>query len=173
VARIVVRPAETADAQGIARVCAESWRDTYREIYTPDQIEAVIAEYYTPQRIGREIRAPEGWDGWLVAVEGRTVVGAGGGGMIDPYVGEIFVLYLDPLRRREGIGSLLLHAITEQQLAQGAREQWVSVEPENSKGLPFYEARGFEVRGNRPAWGSNPEEARVSLRLMRRLGEHS
>jgi len=63
---------------------------------------------------------------------------------------EIFVLYLDPMRRGEGIGTLLLDAITEQQRAQGAREQWVSVEPENMKGLPFYYARGFEVRGKRP-----------------------
>ena len=135
----------------------------------PEQIEAVIAEYYTPERIGREIAAPEGWDGRIVAVEGDTVVGAGGGGMTEPGVGEIFVLYLDPARRGEGIGTLLLDAITEQQRAQGAREQWVSVEPENAKGLPFYDARGFEVQGQRPEWGTEPEEGRVSVRLMRRL----
>ena len=92
--------------------------------------------------------------------------------MIEPGVGEIFVLYLDPTRRREGIGSLLLDAITEQQRADGAREQWVSVEPDNVKGLPFYEARGFVARGECPALGSAPEEGRISLRLMRRLHNH-
>ena len=75
--------------------------------------------------------------------------------MIAPGVGEIFVLYLDKARRREGIGSLLLEAISEQQRSDGACEQWVSVEPDNEKGLPFYEARGFEARGERPAWGSS------------------
>ena len=89
--------------------------------------------------------------------------------MIEPRVGEIFVLYLDPARRREGIGSLLLAAITEQQRAEGARQQWVSVEPENAKGLPFYRARGFEAAGERPAWGSAPEDGRMSLRLVRWL----
>lgn len=167
--RIVIRRAEPADAEGIARVCAEGWRDTYQDIYATEQIEAVIAEYYTPDRIKGEITTPEGWDGWLVAVDDDAVVGAGGGGMIEPHAGEVFVLYLDPIRRREGIGSLLLDAITEQQLANGAREQWVSVEPENIKGLPFYEARGFAGQGERPALGSTPEEGRVSLRLMRRL----
>jgi ribosomal protein S18 acetylase RimI-like enzyme len=131
----------------------------------------VIAEYYTPERIKAEIEAPQSWDGWVVAVDDDIVVGAGGGGMIEPHAGEIFVLYLDPTRRREGIGSLLLDAITEQQRAHGAREQWVSVEPENTKGLPFYEAHGFKVRGERPAWGSALEEGRVSLRLMRRLDD--
>jgi hypothetical protein len=36
------------------------------------------------------------------------------------------------------------------------------------KGLPFYLARGFEVRDRRPAW--DPAlEGRISARLMRRL----
>jgi ribosomal protein S18 acetylase RimI-like enzyme len=167
--RLIIRPAEIHDAEGIARVCAAGWRDTYRGLKEPERIEAVIAKYYTPERISREIASPEGWDGWIVAAENDTVIGAGGGGMIQPGVGEIFVLYLDPTRRGEGIGTLLLEAITEQQRSQGAREQWVSVEPENTKGLPFYYARGFELRGERPEWGTSPDEGRVSLRLMRRL----
>lgn len=129
----------------------------------------MIAEYYRPERIRSEIAAPEGWDGWIVAMEGDTVVGAGGGGMIEPGVGEIFVLYLDPRRRGEGIGTLLLDTVTEQQRAQGAHEQWVSVEPGNTKGLPFYRARGFAVRGERPEWGTAPAEGHTSLRLMRPL----
>jgi ribosomal protein S18 acetylase RimI-like enzyme len=166
---VVVRPAERDDAEGIARVCVDGWRDTYGRIYERDRIESVIAEYYRPERIRSEIIAPKGWDGWIVAVEDGNVIGAGGGGMIEPGMGEIFVLYLDATRRREGIGSLLLGAITEQQRAHGAREQWVSVERDNAKGLPFYYARGFEVRGERPPWGTAPEDGRVSLRLMRRL----
>ena len=75
-----------------------------------------------------------------------------------------------PPNRQIGSGfGLLLDAITERQRSQGALEQWVSVEPENEKGLPFYLARGFHVLGNRPAWGTRPEEGRISLRLMRRL----
>jgi ribosomal protein S18 acetylase RimI-like enzyme len=166
---LLIRRAEIRDAEGIARVCAAGWRDTYGGIKEPGRIEAVISEYYTPERIRREVAAPEGWDGWIVAVEDDTVIGAGGGGLTEPGVGEIFMLYLDPTRRGEGIGTRLLEAITEQQRAQGAREQWVSVEPENTKGLPFYYARGFELRGKRPEWGTEPEQGRVSLRLTRQL----
>ena len=169
IGRVVIRRAEIRDAEGIARVCSAGWRDTYSGIKEPERIEAVIAEYYAPERIRGEIAAREGWDGWIVAVEGNTVIGAGGGGITEPGVGEVFVLYLDPTRRGEGIGTLLLDAITERQRARGAREQWVSVEPENTKGLPFYYARGFEVCGKRPEWGTAPEEGRVSLRLRRRL----
>jgi GNAT superfamily N-acetyltransferase len=168
--RIIIRKAEPGDAAGIARVCAAGWRDTYDGIYEPERIESAIAEYYTPERIAGEIVGPNDWDGWIVAVDEGAVVGAGGGGMIEPGVGEVFVLYLDPARRREGIGSLLLDAISEQQRAHGAHEQWASVEPDNAKGLPFYLARGFQVRGDRPAWGT-ALEGRVSLRLVRRLDD--
>ena len=150
-------------------MCAAGWRDTYEGIDTPQRIEAVIAEYYTPERVAGELEPRPGWDSWIVAVEDDRVVGAGAGGVTGPGVAEVFVLYLDPDRRGDGIGTLLLEAITERHRAQGAREQWVSVEPENAKGLPFYRARGFEARGTRPAWGVDPGEGRVSLRLVRPL----
>lgn len=164
----VVRRADLPDVGGIARVCSEGWRDTYAGIYDAQRIEAVITEFYNPERVAAEVTAPDGWDGWLVAIDDGEVVGAGGGGMIDSDAGEVFVLYLDPQRRREGIGSMLLAAITQQQRAHGAREQWVPVERENEKGLPFYSARGFESAGERPAWGSAGESS-PSLRLVRRL----
>ena len=165
-----IRPAEPGDAEGVARVCAAGWRDTYAGLMAPERIETVIAEYYTPERICREIGPADEWDGWIVAVEDADVVGAGAGGMTAPAIGELFVLYLHPRRRGEGIGTRLVETITEQQRIQGAREQWVSVEPGNDKALPFYRARGFEVRGTRPEWGTAPEAGRLSLRLMRRLG---
>ena len=78
--RALIRRAQPGDAEGIARTCAAGWRDTYAGIYTPEQIESVIAEYYTPDRIAAEIASPEGWHGWIVAVDEGRVVGAGGGG---------------------------------------------------------------------------------------------
>jgi GNAT superfamily N-acetyltransferase len=163
---IEIRLAGAEDVEGIAAVCAAGWRDTYAGIRDPDWIESVIADFYTAERIRGEIAPREGWDGWVVAVEAGTVVGAGGGGLTGRDVGELFVLYLDPGRRGEGIGTLLLDAITEQQREQGAREQWVSVAADNAKGLPFYLARGFDVRGERSEYGNG---GGVSLRLMRPL----
>jgi GNAT superfamily N-acetyltransferase len=57
------------------------------------------------------------WGGYFAAVDDDLVVGAGGGGMTGDTIGELFVLYMDPLRRNEGIGTQLLDAITEQQKA--------------------------------------------------------
>jgi hypothetical protein len=49
--------------------------------------------------------------------------------------------------------------------AGGAREHWVSVEPENEKGLPFYRARGFVERGQRLAGAREG----IVLRLWRAI----
>jgi hypothetical protein len=54
----IVRRAEPHDAEGIARVCAAGWRDTYRGIKEQERIEAVIAEYYTPERNQSRDRCP-------------------------------------------------------------------------------------------------------------------
>ncbi|WP_431804522.1 GNAT family N-acetyltransferase [Halobacillus andaensis] len=55
----------------------------------------------------------DGWDGYIVAIDENEVVGAIGGGMIEKDKSEVFVLYLDPDRRGEGIGSKLLKFLTD------------------------------------------------------------
>ena len=166
---IDVRKATLADVEGICRVCAAGWRDTYDQLLPPTTIEQTIADFYNPARIRAEVLHPDGWNGWWIAADNGIVVGAGGGGLIEQEVSELFVLYVDPSRRGMGIGTLLLDAITNELKQQGARQQWVSVEKGNGKGLPFYLARGFVIRGERPAYGNASSEPRNVLRLWRAL----
>jgi ribosomal protein S18 acetylase RimI-like enzyme len=162
------RKAETRDVEAICRICAEGWRDTYAELYDSAYIERTIQQFYVPERVCRELDACEGWDGWWVAEDEQgVVVAAGGGGSTAPGIAEVFVLYADPARRGAGAGTVVLEAITDQQRARGALEQWVSVEPENDKGLPFYRARGFVEQGTRPAYAADADDTRESLRLVR------
>jgi hypothetical protein len=96
----------------------------------------VIAEYYAPERIRREIAAPKGWDDWIVAVEDESVIGAGGGGITQPGVGEIFVLYLDPPRRGEGSER---SSLTRSRSSSGRRARASSgsaSSPKTRKGFP-------------------------------------
>lgn len=69
------------------------------------------------------------------------------GGITRPGVSELFVLYVDPSLRGQGVGTRLLEAITEELRHQGAREQWVSVTKGIQKGIPFYRTRGFPDTG--------------------------
>ena len=167
---IEIRRAEVEDAQGISKVCSDGYRNTYPELLPQHHIEKVIQEFYNEKRIKGEITTiSKAWNGWFVAVDEEEVVGAGGGGFIEDETSELFVIYLDPTRKREGIGSKLLVAITEDQIERGAKEQWVSVTKGNDMGIPFYEAVGFEYQLECPAYDMPEEEGYKSLRYKRDL----
>ncbi|HEU0194464.1 MAG TPA: GNAT family N-acetyltransferase [Gaiellales bacterium] len=165
------RRATAADIPAICWICAEGWRQTYAGHYPPERIERTIARFYTPQRVVSEIAPAPGWDGWWVAVdEAGVVVAAAGGGIVRPGEGEIFVLYADPGRRREGAGTALLDAITAVQIEKGARQQWVAVAEGNEKGIPFYEAHGFTRAGTRAPYETDDADAAESVLFWRRIG---
>lgn len=140
-----VLKANQTHVEGIANVCIRGYWATYGETHSKEWIEEVIEEFYNYERIlGEVTESNREWGGYFVAVENGKVIGAAGGGMIEDEVGELFVIYVDPNRRNEGIGSKLLYAVTKQQKEEyGAKKQWVSVQKGNMKGILFYEAKGF------------------------------
>ncbi|QKY71739.1 GNAT family N-acetyltransferase [Lentibacillus sp. CBA3610] len=165
---ISVLKADERHIDGIAEVCTEAYWATYNNTHPKDYIRRVVKEFYNHDRISKEVSVSNrGWGGYFVAVEDEKVIGAGGGGMIGNTTGEIFVLYLDPGRRNEGIGTIILNAITDQQKEFGAREQWVSVQKGNQKGIPFYEARGFTFKYEKPGYANVEGENYISLRYYR------
>jgi ribosomal protein S18 acetylase RimI-like enzyme len=163
------RPATEDDVDGICRVCAEAYRDTYPDLLEPEQIEAIVGEFYDPDRVRHEIGAAlPRWGGWIVAEdEDGTLVCAGGGGMTGPGVGEVFVLYAEPGRQRRGGGSAVLALLTRQQREAGAQAQEVAVTPGNEVALAFYRRHGFEVTGRRDPY--HLARAEPSLVLRREL----
>ncbi len=164
---VEIRPATAGDVGGIHQVCAEAWRDTFTGLVATERIEQVIAEYYNPDRLRTELTGPDGLPGWLVAEEAGEVVGAIRGGLVEATAGEIFQLYVAPAHQRRGIGTRLLQVMTDQQLAQGAREQWASVQRFNPKGLPFFQVRGFTAWEQRSVRRTNALEQSPYVRLWR------
>ena len=162
--------ANSNHVEGIAKVCAEGYWATYSDLYSKKYIKTVIKDFYNDERIVKEItHSSKEWQGYVVALEDDEVIGAGGGGMITDTSGEVFVLYLNPNRRNEGIGTLLLDAITKQQKDLKATEQWVSIQKDNQKGIPFYEARGFQFQYEQKGYGKEDEEGYISLRYKRKI----
>ncbi len=164
-----IQKANSSHIKGIKKVCSEGNWATYGEIYAKEYMERVIEEFYNEERLLEEVTTSDRhWGGYFVAVENGEVIGAGGGGMIGETEGELYVLYLDPSRRNEGIGTRLLDAITQQQKEEfHAHKQWVSVQQGNQKGIPFYEARGFVYEREQDGYGNKGDEDYRSLRFCR------
>ncbi len=56
-------------------------------------------------------------------------------------------------------------------MRKGISEQWVSVQEDNHRGIPFYEARGFLFKENRIKETETGEQ-QVSLRYARKLNSY-
>ncbi len=153
--------------EGISRVCIEGRHDAIGHIKSVESLRRNDQVFYNHDRIRRELEEADGWDGYFVALDDGNVVGAIGGGMVDNDTSEVYVLYLDPKRRREGIGTQLLNHLTDIQRNKGAKEQWVSVLKGNGKGIPFYEAKGFHFMHEKRAYGNVEGEDYISLRYRR------
>lgn len=167
---ITVIKADERHIDGIASVCINGYWATYGDTHPTKYIKRIIKEFYNVDRISEEVKiSNRHWGGYFVAIESGKVIGAGGGGMTGETVGEVFVLYLEPERRNEGIGSKILDAITIQQKEFGAKEQWVSVQKGNQKGIPFYEAKGFSFQYEKQGYANEEKEKFISLRYYREI----
>lgn len=150
---------------------AKSQWFTYETLYAESYIKRLIDQYYNGQRIEQEIVSiSKEWHGYFIAEMDGDIVGAIGGGMTSKTTGEIYVLYLDPTMRGQGIGTRLLTFFTKiQKHTYGAQEQWVSVAKGNNYGIPFYEARGFIFQYEELAYGTTVEDQDISLKYQREI----
>ena len=162
---VIIRKAIHGDEQGIADVCIAGQWNTYKHLYSTEYIEQIIHKFYTTSRIQQEIiETNREWNGYFVAELYNRIIGAVGGGVDEEGVAEVYVLYLDPTKRLQGVGTMLLNYLTDvQRKKYRAREQWVSVTKGNKLGIPFYEARGFIYQSEK----QEPGDEAISLRYKR------
>ncbi|MGB3762289.1 MAG: GNAT family N-acetyltransferase [Ornithinimicrobium sp.] len=149
-----VRLARAGEEDAICAVCRAGFELSSDGLLSPAIIERQSLSYYNPERVHGEIASAgetPRWQGYVVAVSTAGVVlGAAGGGVSEDRDGTVYVLYLRPALRGNGIGTALLDFVTTQQTSAGATEQWVTVTEGNDLGIPFYRARGFAVRERVP-----------------------
>jgi GNAT superfamily N-acetyltransferase len=161
---LIVKP-DTKHAKAIASLCSQGWMQTVEGILSKEYQRKNIDFWYNDERVINDINS--GVYSYI-ALYNLEVVGVIGGGKTGQDVGEVFVLYVDETYRYKGIGRRLLNALTQQQESAGIREQWVSVQEGNQRGIPFYEARGFEYR-KKITTMTETGEKQVSLRYSRKI----
>ncbi|MBU9720939.1 MULTISPECIES: GNAT family N-acetyltransferase [Bacillaceae] len=162
---ILIKNPEITHAEAIADICSRGWRQTVEGILSEEYQAKNIEYWYNYERVKKDIEAGSYS---YVALLHSEVVGVIGGGKTKEETGEIFVLYVDENFRYKGVGRKLLKELTHQQIQEGISEQWVSVQENNDRGLPFYEARGFSLKEKRFTETETGEQ-QVSLRYSRKL----
>ncbi|MFC7202769.1 GNAT family N-acetyltransferase [Haloferax namakaokahaiae] len=155
-----VRTARETDVPAIATICTEHWQGVSEHDIGADPVEAVVADRFDERTIRKEVRFPDDWHGWVVAVEDDEIVAAGGGGMTDSAAGEVYSLFVHPEWFGSGARTALLQTMTAQQVVDGAREQWASCVDGDDSALSFYSEHGFDVATRRSHDGTSVETVR-------------
>jgi len=144
----VIRRAETADAETVARIHVESWHVAYRGIMPDDVIARTDLAYRTA--FWTERIADREWPVFLLEEDGAGVAFCQ---MIptrdaddDPTrVGHITSLHVLPHLRGRGHGRLLLEHVVGEFRRRGYTEVTLWVLEQNAKARAFYERMGFRL----------------------------
>ncbi len=98
-------------------------------------------------------------DGFLVAEEGRCILGFISGVLPDESSSRILMLAVRPDQRRRGIGSSLLQAFINRSAGRGVSKVTLEVRLSNQESIEFYQKRGFQITGRIQNFYTNGDDA--------------
>ncbi len=143
--KLAIRVADGNDAEAIAHIYIDSWNAGFRGLMPPRQIDAELVA-----RWRRDIGAPLPRRWWVAEVAGVIVGFAGIGPSrdpIDPELGELNTIAVDPSMWRRGIGRALMSEASHYLIADGYREAVLWTLAGYPQGKAFYESMGWSLDG--------------------------
>ena len=142
-----IRPATPADADVVARIYVDSWNAGFGELMSQTNRTA------TPELIERwqhDLAQPVPHR-WWVAEQMGSLVGLVGIGPsrdpVNPRIGELDTIAVDPPYWREGIGKALISLAVQHLVSDGYREAILWTVEGYERGIAFYEAMGWTRDG--------------------------
>ncbi len=142
-----IRPATPADADIVVRIYVDSWNTGFGELLsranrtvTPELIERWRHDLAQP--------VPHRW--WVAEQRGSLVGFVGIGPSrdpVDPRIGEIDTIAVDPPYWRKGIGKALISLAVQHLVSDGYRKAILWTVEGYEQGIAFYEAMGWTRDG--------------------------
>ena len=152
VTELLIRSASAADLGVLCRLGAATFRETYRTISDPGEVDEYADEHFTPERVAAWLERPDART-LLASVEGTPVGYAHvrrakvPACVDDRDAVELSRLYLLRSAQGTGIGSPLLAAAIAEIAALGGQTVWLGAYDRNTKALAFYARHGFVLVG--------------------------
>jgi GNAT superfamily N-acetyltransferase len=138
-----IREATTNDAKTIHQLAHEIWPTTYSPILAKDQIDYMLADRYSVQRLAGQIK--EKSQTYLILFEDeKPAAFASYSPDEDPEAYRLHKLYLLPSTQGKGYGKALLQAVIDKVSAAGISKLDLNVHRHNPA-KSFYDKMGFKV----------------------------
>jgi GNAT superfamily N-acetyltransferase len=148
----LIRPATLADIATLCRLGSTTFRETYRSISDPREVDEYADDHFTPAKI----------EAWFARPGARTLIASVGDAAVgyahvrsakvpacvsDREAVELSRLYLLASAQGMGIGGALMAAAIAAAVELGGRTVWLGAYDRNAKALAFYARRGFAQVG--------------------------
>ena len=144
----LIRQANLDDVEILCRLGATTFRETYRAISDPREVDEYAEEHFTPDKIAAWFKRPCART--LLAFAADAPVGYAHvrsarvpACVADRKAVELSRLYLLASAQGSGLGGALLDAALAEIAALGGRSAWLGAYDRNVKALDFYARRGF------------------------------
>ena len=144
----LIRHATVEDIDILCRLGAATFRETYRPISVPREVDDYADAHFTPAKV----------ESWLRRPDARTLLLFAAGEAVgyahvrhapvpdcvaDREAVELSRMYLLASAQGSGLGAALMDAALAQIAALGGRTVWLGAYDRNVKALTFYARRGF------------------------------
>jgi len=140
----LIRQATLKDVEIIRRIAEETWRDAYAPILATEQLDYMLGELYSAQRLSHQI--VNNLQTFLLMVDDEQPVAfaAFSPRDEDAEVYKLHKLYCLPLTQGKGYGKILIETVSYEVLKAGKHTLDLNVNRHN-KAKNFYEKMGFKV----------------------------
>lgn len=142
-----IRLAVSDDADTAARIYIDSWNEGFGELMSQAN-RTVTADRVERWRHDLAQQVPHRW--WVAEHFGSLIGLAGIGPSrdpVDPQLGELYTIAIDPPYWRQGIGKSLISLALKHLVSDGYREAILWAVEGYERGIAFYEAMGWNRDG--------------------------
>ena len=137
-----ILPLEEGDIAAVIALAGVIWRQHYPGIISPQQIDYMLAQRYTPAIILAQMQSGSAW--WDQALVGERMIGFAQCELHGRSM-KLDKLYLHPGFQRQGYGGRMLAQVEDTARRRGAGSVRLNVNKHNLKSIAAYRKNGYEV----------------------------
>lgn len=150
---VTVRTASQKDVSLLAEISATTFRCTFAEDNTPEDMEAYLAESFSEEKLGQEVADPLATF-FIAELSGKPLgyaklhTGVPDTSVTGTKPIELVRLYVLPESIGHGIGARLMKECIDTATSRGYETLWLGVWEHNPRAIRFYQKWGFEEVGS-------------------------
>lgn len=130
------------DVDAVSTLAREVWQATYPALISQAQIDAMLSDRYSADRIRLQLDDPA--HAWWVARQPQQWVGFAHA-TLDGADCKLDKLYVHPAAQRLGIGNRLFLSVRKWAQQKHARRLWLQVNRGNTQAISAYLKYGFRI----------------------------